>query len=471
MRIIPIIFPVLALLFSGCVPTERFWWSPDGLRAVVVLDEGLRLVDEEGKILVSEVLDREGARTSLVESVSWLPDGSEFLSHRILVFDSWKFARAKFPADEAARIEQQAISIPLLIEAAALLDGDAKNFDVLLGRLQTREPALLRNAFFLALETDRDTVEAALAGAPGALSTLDTHLPELDGFVLHRIDRTKLGTAAEPGRTTVLVASATPLKQPRCSPDGTRVAFGRQRSEDDLVDLVIARLSAATETSVAQSVFPSFAWSSDGGSLFTVAPVTGNDGLFRQLRRIKIEGDDFAVENLAVGLMPFDPRVEVLADGSVLFAAQKTSLPAASFDELPPSSLFRLDPERVEIVRIGTSEDALPANLGYFVASPDGSRIAVVESDTDAVAVVELGSGELTVVSAPTQGGKCRTLPAWRNDEELTYAALDQKTGSVEWRFWTTEGERGVLGSDWEESATANWIEKGKGDSAGKQNP
>ena len=38
-------------------------------------------------------------------------------------------------------------------------------------------------------------------------------------------------------------------------------------------------------------------------------------------------------------------------------------------------------------------------NLGLPVASPDGTRVAVVESDTDAVAVVEAVTGRVELVS------------------------------------------------------------------------
>lgn len=102
-------------------------------------------------------------------------------------------------------------------------------------------------------------------------------------------------------------------------------------------------------------------------------------------------------------------------------------------------------------------------NLGYFTASPDGKHVAVVESDTDAVAVVEVETGEVEIVSKSHQNAKCRTLPAWRNANELSFARLDQKTGKVDWVLWKTGGKSTVLNQDWAGDLTDDWIEIEKG--------
>lgn len=83
---------------------------------------------------------------------------------------------------------------------------------------------------------------------------------------------------------------------------------------------------------------------------------------------------------------------------------------------------------------------------------------AVVESDSDALVVVNLDTGGMDLVSAPHPFWKCRTLPSWRNDTELTFAALDD-SGKIQWMLHKTKGDFKNLSKTWPERATEAWLE------------
>lgn len=97
-------------------------------------------------------------------------------------------------------------------------------------------------------------------------------------------------------------------------------------------------------------------------------------------------------------------------------------------------------------------------DLGYFAPSPDGRRLAVVESGTDAVAVIDLESGKSKLVSPPHPGWKSRLMPSWRNADEFSFATGDEATGRVRWMSWKN-GETRDLSENWPEQITKGWME------------
>ena len=169
------------------------------------------------------------------------------------------------------------------------------------------------------------------------------------------------------------------------------------------------------------------------------------------------EGDG----ELAYAIVAFAPRLAVLPDGSILFASHPAPLPAAAEDLGENPRLYRLPADGGAPVAVPTEEGALPMDLGYFVPSPDGSRVAVVESGTDAVAVIDLESGKSELVAGPHPGWKSRVLPSWRNAEEFTYATGDEETGRVRWMLWK-DGESRDLAKGWPEKITQGWMESRK---------
>jgi hypothetical protein len=111
---------------------------------------------------------------------------------------------------------------------------------------------------------------------------------------------------------------------------------------------------------------------------------------------------------------------------------------------------------------VPTAPGDLPANLSFFTPSPDGKRVAIVESDTDAVAVVDLATGKTDIVSAahPRWGG--RTMPAWKSATELTFAALDKPTGAPKWMYWIPDAGVRSISKTWPPDATRDWLNEKK---------
>jgi hypothetical protein len=110
------------------------------------------------------------------------------------------------------------------------------------------------------------------------------------------------------------------------------------------------------------------------------------------------------------------------------------------------------------VTPVPTAPGDLPVNLGFFTASPDGKRVAVVESETDAVAVVEIDSGKTQIISPPHPRWQCRTMPAWKSATELTFAALHD--GGPAWMLWREGEPLRCISESWPKSSTAKWLEQ-----------
>lgn len=450
----------IALLLAGCIPSERFWWSPDGSRAAVVVGEELRIVDAKGETLLSPEFERVAGESAITGHVEWIPGGDSMLVLRLRGFRSWKVAKAEFPQREAEEIEKLARSIPVLAEAAIALGGDADSVESLLARLKTNEPDRLRNAFYLSYEQDAGALAEVLSKTPKLRAKLEETGSGAGGYALNQLDVVQLN----PGGASIrpLLRSIVPLTPPQVSPEGRSVLLGHRRDDGALLDLVTVDIASGAENPVAAGLYPAYAWL-DGQSVLALSPLAGSESLVKQVKRFTLgKNKEWTEETLATALMPFAPRLEVLPDHSVLFACQTGSLPAVQLETLPGSALFRYLLESRELVQVPAAEGTLPMNLGYFTASPDGKWVAVVESDTDAVAVVEIASGKVDLISKPHANSKCRTLPAWRNARELSFARLNEKSGRVEWLLWNLEGKIQILNESWPEETTADWIETKK---------
>lgn len=426
----------------------------------------LRITDESGKTLQVPDFPGSGRESSVTEDVVWLSDGEALIVHRLRGFHSWSDAKGELPKDEALRIEELAESIPMILGASIALGGGGDNLDAILGRLHPGEPDTLRNAFYLSFERDPGALLEIFSEAPKLRSQLERESDDSMRFLVNQLDLVRWNRK---GETAILSLSsgAVLLSGMTISPDARRLLIGRRLGEKSLVDLYSINLESGAETRVARRVFPAFAWQDDA-TVLALAPVVGSNSVLKQLKRFPL-GDTGTnqtnVETLATALVPFLPRIEVLADSSVLLASQEEALPAAGASPHPGSALYRYVAETRELLRVPSPEGALPMNLGFFAASPDGERAAVVESDTDAVAVVELSSGSVAVISEPRPNSKCRTLPAWRNADELSFARFNQETRKVEWLIWERNGRIRVLNDDWAPDLTADWIEVEKSES------
>lgn len=452
---------------ASCEPRERAEWSPDGKRAVILGDQRLHFVDLEGGL--SEALpDRdEDPGRFLVDAFDWLPDSSGLVVHRVRLMPKWEELVSLLAPEESARVEALALRVPDLLKAAVAIHGDSDRADQLLGKMAPGESLAMSNALRLAMARDAGAVRAALSDAPGVLASIDGDREAL-GFLLHEI------AVLRPDRdksSEIIWRGLRGVSSLRVSPKHDVVAAAFETGEENQYDLEVLSFEGGAPLLVASKTSRAYDWTPDGASLVSLSSISeGNGGLVEiERRRVldesgkvgaalpEAEGDG----ELAYAIVAFAPRLAVLPDGAILFASHPAPLPAAADDLGENPRLYRLPAEGGSPVAVPTEEGALPMDLGYFVPSPDGSRVAVVESGTDAVAVIDLASGKSELVSPPHAGWKSRVMPSWRNEEEFTYAAGDEESGRVRWTLWK-RGETRDLAEEWPEKITQGWMESKK---------
>ncbi len=467
------------LLLAGCFPEERAWWSPQGDRALVRLADGLHLTDSDGQL--GPVLDG----TSEVQSVSWLPTGDGFVAMRTRVVHRWEEARALLPATEVQAVEAL---LPLVLPLLQAAVRDAQALDDLMNGLSELQSQRFAAALRLHHERTPAEIETRLRALPkgtelaNALSRPEAGHP-LQELLLMQLDKEGRVTETRPLVRRLLK----PLHLPRVSPRQPLLAMLSLDDDGRSPVLEVLPLDGSPGLVVARQVSAAFDWTPDGRSLVFMAPLGGEGEKLVSLLRLEVvapngvvlrprleigpngqpvehRGPDRLGEptSLATALQFNRPLLQVLADGRVLFASLPVTLPAAAPDaELAPR-LFLADGKTV--VPVPTAPGDLPANLGWFTASPDGRHVAIVESETDAVAVVELATGATQILSPAHPGWQCRTLPAWKSATELTYAALHNDAPS--WHLWQSDGHTRVLSGNWPAEALANWLEHKKTEAA-----
>ena len=149
--------------------------------------------------------------------------------------------------------------------------------------------------------------------------------------------------------------------------------------------------------------------------------------------------------------------LQALPDGRVLFASPPVTLPALPGPEVV-SQFHLISADGKSLASIPTILGDLPTDLQWFLASPDGKRVAVSEGATDAVAIVEVATGKTEIISSSESGWSSETIPAWKSATELTYVALDPVTKSPRWMLWSAEGGARCISDHWTSSATSGWM-------------
>ena len=75
----------------------------------------------------------------------------------------------------------------------------------------------------------------------------------------------------------------------------------------------------------------------------------------------------------------------------------------------------------------------------------------------DAVTLVDVKTGETRVISPPHPHWKCRVMPAWKSNTELTFAGIDE-AGTPRWMLWSEEGGIRPISGKWPDHATSEWL-------------
>lgn len=459
-QILSLTLAATALLLGGCLPEAFIWWSPDGQTAAIRTSEGLRLAGTNGQ-LSAVILPGE------IQSAAWLTDGSGLLVSRAWKVKDWAAAEKLIPPEEAAATLRMARAIPDLLRAGLTACGgssddlDEKFFKPLgVTRGQVLEPA-----WSCALSLYREKLLAVTAGFTNAAALeAELHSAETNGISICEISILALRQGRPADQPRALIRSLRPLLDPLLSPRHPIVAFRTGEGA-----LKAMGLDGKSSMVVAGENVRSAAWSADGRALIHV--VMGESDKVGEIRSrtvLSSSGDLWQeappAETLAMAIFAADAstRLSVLPDGRVLFASVLVTLPDRASAIHPGAQFFLLDLAKpgTPPVAVVIKEGSLPDDLSAFAPSPDGRFVAVAEGGTDVVAVLELATGKVKIISPAHEGWKSRMIPAWRSRGDLTFAALPSAAAArPELILWQADAPARVLSKDWPESLIKPWLE------------
>ncbi|MBE7493727.1 MAG: hypothetical protein HS117_02160 [Verrucomicrobiaceae bacterium] len=451
---------VFMLMLAGCLPEERVWWSPNGDVAVVAAGGGVHLATADGHR--GRALDL-GKQDALFQSVSWLRDGSGFVAQRMRTISTWEELRQLIPAEETQSVETMLPVVMPLLETAATLGKEDKTLEDLLSGLSEEQMTRFVHATRRKFGQEPERVEKLLLALPKGDELAESFKKPGTGYELSELCVFKLSGENVSEARSLLRSLLRPAMMPRVSPKHDALAFLTPDEDGRSAALEVITLDGSSRQTVARHVSAAFDWTPDGRALVFMAPLGGEGEKLQSIHRVEVITADGALTKpgkpatLATAVTLNRPAVQVLADGRVLFASQPVTLPTTGTGpELSPR-LFVIAADASAVTPVPTAPGDLPANLGFFTASPDGKRVAVVESETDAVAVVEIDTGRTQIISPPHPLWQCRTMPAWKSAAELTFAALQE--GAPAWMLWREGEPPRCISASWPKSSTAKWLE------------
>lgn len=448
---------VVAALSAGCNVEECLWWSSDGSRAAVRTEAGLCLAGPDGTLsppLATDVL-----------AAAWMPDNRGIVVVRKTELRQWSDVVRLAPSAETVRAEAWASVFPEMVKSVRKLVGDdAEALNDKFEDLLKLGPDEIAGAALLCL---RDKYSGALRESVQGLPDGEKLVQELGELKtpVFELAVIKLTGSRVDGEPVVIERTLTELDQPRLAAGAPVVAYRRGQ---ELV--AVALQGDGKRMGIAAAVEGCFDWSPDGRSVAYAVRMaehweSNSVNLARVERRAVVDaaggiatGDPLVLATIA-SIHP--PRVRCLPNGKLLVASVESRFPAAP-DAQQETRFYLIDAAGGAPAAIPTEAKALPMELAHFVPSPDGNWIAIVESGSDAVAVLSVATGALEVVS-PNRGWKCRALPAWRGTEQLYFAALpDAAAKRPEWMSWSRGAKPRCFSGGWGEAAVSGLLEAPK---------
>lgn len=472
-----------ALLLSGCLPEERIWWSPQGDRAVVMVDDHLHLTTANGE-LGKPLLNGASIEDWLVKTLSWLPDGSGFVCSRVRHMQTWKEAQKLISTEEAKRIESWLPSVLPMLEVEIARIKELSDISSLQPLLPGENKQLFEIGLRVLVERRRADVEQVFSKLPQR----EKIMAELDDpkgrFPVQELCIVKLDQPPEAAPQGIAWDMLELPVLPKVSPKHDAIAFLQLSEDTESAQLNVMSLDGQSRLTIAQQVSSgSFHWMPDGRTLIFTKPLGQQGDSVQSIQQItvlqpsgalmkpahdvqpdgswlKVDAPDRLAEPklLAMALLPGSAALHPLPDGRILFASQPITLPVVESRPKLEPLLHLISADGQSLSTIPTAPGDLPTDLNYLVPSPDGKHVAVVEAETDAVAVVELSTGKTEIISSPHEGWKCETIPAWKSATELTFAALDMDSKTPQWMLWSSANGARSISDKWPSTATANWL-------------
>ncbi len=447
-------FCLCALLLTvGCNEVEeRLAWSTDGTRAALRAGDRLYLVDTNGNL--SDVI------ASNVTAAAWLPDSRGLILLRSVSVARWTDVESVLPSEEIAAVKTLAKALPDLLRAGlAFGDGDATK---LFEEFEMKHPEFLSPALLYLFDTQPATLREAMQKAedPNKLEA------DFSNSRTTKVAEVSILMLAD-NKSRVIERTLTGLGQPLLSPTTPAVAFTRGEA------LTVAPLDGSTNrVAVSDRVAGVFDWTPDGKALVYAVGQSDKDASSFQLadirQRIVLDTNGRLVAGdtvpLTMNASTFAPRVRCLSDGRVLFAGIPLQWPAPA-TVATSARFYLIDPAlgtNAVPVTIPSPPGTLPQDLASFVPNSNGRRIAIVESGSDAVAVLDVTTGALEVIS-PKRGWKSKILPAWRGTDELYFAALPESSSTRPELFrWRKGSAPQAVSTNWPAAVVKSLLEKPK---------
>ncbi len=438
----------LAVLTIACGPEKRVQWSPDGKSAAVISDGTLFLTNEQG-----------AQSRSIAEGVvrmSWLPDSARILAVTEKKVKSW---------DELARLAPVDFREKESIAAAQTLTEELLGYEGQIGDFKPSNAAAL---------TGEQWASALLYIKRQGDMRLKQKLGEKDWKDLEDLEVEVRGlrvvsTTTEPMVSgQFLLRTMEDIAEPRISPDGTTAAIVTKHmrgwfGSGDTVLSVISLSTGSVPVQIADHVSENPDWTPDGGSLVFIrcgdrlSEDSDRDSIGLVGRRAvrdkagAISVGSSPVVELARVLFQDGLKVRCMRDGKILFSANELSLPAEAADFPGRMTLFVIQPGTpVAVKRLlpDSKAQALPDRADLFELSPNQQRIAVPGSK-GRISVVSLETGEIEPVVDKDGPDDLATVPVWRNDAQLCFAALSgPEAGSVrrpEIVLWSQSQPRNIV--------------------------
>jgi hypothetical protein len=380
---------------------DRLRWSPDGKRAAVIAEDGLRFCDAQGNL--------SGLLLANIVDLAWFSDSRQFVLVKTEQIPDWRAAEPLLKPERAAAIVAEANALWPIIEKSKPAEIPWSNRDesALIGLyLWSQHADFLQKAYG---QKGREASEATryeliLARVEGNEITL--------GKVLH--------------------AGVEPVESLRVRRDDGALAFATAKRGRKVPSRLLAARMGADPTVVAEGTLNECDWTPDGrGLVYARRPpeefgeevglgVICRRRIFDDRGLLDVLGKE---EELAGILFTGQTQVRCLRDGRILFNAAEVTLPATLHDVGSlQEGLFVIDAGRqatlTRLIPRGAEKD-LPDNLHLFRLSPDESQVAI--ADRSAVRLLTLATGEVEKIQEAGEYGM-DAVPAWRPTGELTYA-------------------------------------------------
>ncbi len=443
------------LVAAGCIPEKRIVWSPDGKRAAIATDKGLFFINADGEVLKPRL-------TGNPATCDWFPDSRRVVVIHTSKAQHWADLSPLFDDTKMAQIKEEAECLKKRVLAHS---GNWDDFKI------DPEDRLASNFEIATVLYMRDQMPSGLEEKLGdkweETKSIEADICRIQVFEL-------TDDALLPGR--VLFTSQGGAC-PRISPDGKLVAFLTPPSEnrDDAAALHVLSLAGGPARMVAANTAVHFDWSPDSRSLAFVrgmrSEACGDNVQLGVVSTVCVADEEGNLlkewrdnKDHAGLLFNCFLTVEWLSDGRLFFTSAELTLPATSRDMPQQWSVFAIDPRTpAGVIRVlgRDFEGDLEPDVAFFELSPDEKRL-VLPCTEGRVCIYDIASGKTTALidgEAPTD--KTRTLPCWRNNEEVCLtspmsgtAGEKPKVRVVLWK----DGKLRSLSDTWPPELGADWL-------------